>query len=1200
MLKNRLLAMLLCFAMLLSLMPTALAADIPETTEAPELAEEPAPEVSEEPAPEVSEEPAPEVSEEPVPEEPAPEVSEEPAPEEPAPETPEEPAPVEPEEPEEPIETDEGDPDTFEGSIVASGECGDNATWTLDDAGLLTISGTGAIKNYSLSDTRWGGNELAVKQVVIEPGITAIGDCAFKTCKSLTSITIPEGVTRIGEFALYQCHSLTSITIPEGVTSIDYCAFADSNKLISITIPGSVTSIGEQAFDYCTGLTSVALLEGVTSIGKNAFRKCSSLTSVTIPGSVTSIGEKAFYECTSLTSVTIPGSVTSFGDFAFSDCTGLTSVTISEGMTSIGDYAFDNCSSLTSVTIPDSVTSIGTGAFFGCTSLPSITIPDSVTTIGMGAFAGCTSLPSITIPDSVTYLGEQAFASCSSLTSITLPDGMTAIGMGLLAGTGLTSFTIPDSVTSIGDAAFLQCPSLTSITIPDSVTSIGNAAFAGCTSLTSITIPDSVTSIGKQAFAECTSLTTITFRGDAPSIGDAVFENVTATAYYPSGNTSWSEVVTNSYGGNIVWVPVVMPGTPRFTGGNNDVAGITLEWDAASNATGYEVHRYNSSTGTYEYVASVADTTYTDTNVSDGNTYTYKVKTYCIDDADNCVYSPFSNEITAIRLTTTTGLTVVNTASGGLKLTWNAASGATGYDVYRYNESTDSYEYIESVADTTYTDTTATPGTTCYYKVMPFAELPSGDCWYGLLSDSGYTRYLQTPTMVSVINTGSGLKVTWNAVAGASGYDVYRYNSNTGTYMYINSTTSNSYNNMEVTEGENYEYKVKAYYKFSDGACVYSEISSNSAYARYLKTPTMVSATNTGSGLKVTWNAVTGATGYDVYRYNSSTGTYKYIKSTTGTTYTDTGITAGSTYYYKVKAYYKFSAGKYSYSEISPSSIYSRYLETPTMVSATNTGSGLKITWNAVSGATGYDVYRYNSSTGTYKYIKSTTSISYTDTGITAGSTYYYKVKAYYKFSNGKYAYSVISPSSIYSRYLETPTMVSATNTGSGLKVTWNAVSGATGYDVYRYNSSTGTYKYIKSTTSTSYTDTGITAGNTYYYKVKAYYKLSSGKYAYSVISPSSTYSRYLKTPVISSATSTGTGIKTTWGAVAGAGGYDVYRYNSSTGTYQYIKSTTSTYYIDTSVTAGKTYYYKVKAYYKLANGKYAYSVISAGKSGVR
>ena len=340
---------------------------------------------------------------------------------------------------------DNPDPDPTPPSetIVASGTCGDNLTWKLDDEGTLTISGKGAMTEWVNSDSApWKTYSNTINKVVIQPGVTSIGGHAFSKCKNLTSITIPEGVTSIGSDAFSGCSSLTSITIPEGVTSIGEYAFYACENLKSITIPKSVTSIGNYAFGGCSSLTSITIPEGVTSIEGGVFYKCSSLTSITIPESVTSIGWYAFQGCSSLTSITIP-----------------------ESVTSIGWYAFQGCSSLTSITIPEGVTSIGKNEFSGCKNLTSITIPEGVTIIEAEAFRGCSSLTSITIPEGVTNIGENAFRGCSSLTSITIPKGVTSIEWGTFRGcSSLKSITIPERVTSIGEYAFYACDGLIDVT----------------------------------------------------------------------------------------------------------------------------------------------------------------------------------------------------------------------------------------------------------------------------------------------------------------------------------------------------------------------------------------------------------------------------------------------------------------------------------------------------------------------------------------------------------------------------------------------------------------------------------------------------------------------------------------------------------------------------------------------------------------
>ena len=387
-----------------------------------------------------------------------------------------------------------------------SGTCGTNVNWSLDtETGVLDITGTGAMRNYSYSSVPWYSYRSYVKSVNIQNGVTSIGSYAFYNCYRLTTVTIGDSVESIGSYAFSDCDSLTSVTIGDSVTSIGSSAFYDCDSLTSVTIPDSVTSIGSSAFYDCDSLTSVTIGDGVTSIGEGVFSHCYSLTSVTIPDSVTSIGSGAFWYCYSLTSVKVDSnnknySSDSYGVLYNKNKTTLIqypignsrkTFTIPDSVESIGNYAFHNCDSLTSVTIGNGVKSIDYQAFFDCDSLTSVTIPDSVESIGSYAFYSCDSLTSVTIGDSVESIGSWAFEYCDSLTSV----------------------TIPDSVESIGYAAFSYCDSLTSVTIPDSVTSIGSSAFYDCDSLTSVTIGDSVESIGDYAFYNCNSLTDVYYTG---------------------------------------------------------------------------------------------------------------------------------------------------------------------------------------------------------------------------------------------------------------------------------------------------------------------------------------------------------------------------------------------------------------------------------------------------------------------------------------------------------------------------------------------------------------------------------------------------------------------------------------------------------------------------------------------------------------
>ena len=215
----------------------------------------------------------------------------------------------------------------------------EGVTYSLSEDGTtLTISGTGEVTRNDVS-----ANIGSATNVVIEDGLTSIGNNAFRDCSSLESITIPDSVTSIGNYAFYSCKALQSITIPDSVTSIGDCAFESCNSLQSITIPDSVTSIGNYAFYSCEALQSITIPDSVTSIGNYAFYSCGTLQSITIPDSVTSIGEGAFRGCVALQSITIPDSVTSIGEKAFYWCRALQSITFKgTSFPELGSNVFSN------------------------------------------------------------------------------------------------------------------------------------------------------------------------------------------------------------------------------------------------------------------------------------------------------------------------------------------------------------------------------------------------------------------------------------------------------------------------------------------------------------------------------------------------------------------------------------------------------------------------------------------------------------------------------------------------------------------------------------------------------------------------------------------------------------------------------------------------------------------------------------------
>ena len=442
---------------------------------------------------------------------------------------------------------------------AATGRCGDSITWTLDDSGNLTLSGSGEMWNNGYDDSPF--KDYEIRKATVKYGITSIGESAFLGCRGMTELTLPNSVASIGDFAFSDCSGLEKITVESGNScydSRDNCNSiidTETNTLIvgckNSVIPNSVTSIEDGAFRGCSGLTELTLPNSITSIGDFAFSLCSGLTELTLPNSLTEIGKSAFRGCSGLTELILPNSVTSIGNYAFSDCSGLEKITVDRGNKRYDSWG--NCNSIIETgtntlivgcknsVIPNSVTSIGDCAFYGCTGLTKLTLPNSVTSIGDGAFSGCSGLTELTLPNSVTSIGDCAFYGCSGLTELILPNSVRSIGdIAFTYCSGLEKITVEsgnscydsrDNCNSIIDTEFntliVGCKNSV---IPNSVTSIGYYAFYGCSGLTELTLPDSVASIGDGAFICCSDLSKITSLAEIPPVcGSGVFDRVNKT-----------------------------------------------------------------------------------------------------------------------------------------------------------------------------------------------------------------------------------------------------------------------------------------------------------------------------------------------------------------------------------------------------------------------------------------------------------------------------------------------------------------------------------------------------------------------------------------------------------------------------------------------------------------------------------------------
>ena len=301
--------------------------------------------------------------------------------------------------------------------------------------------------------------------------------------------------------------------------------------------------------------------------------------------------------------------------------------------------------------------------------------------------------------------------------------------------------------------------------------------------------------------------------------------------------------------------------------------------------------------------------------------------------------------------------------------------------------------------------------------------------------------------------------------------------------MTIEKHTSHQWINGKVTKAATYTSEgVKTY------TCQYCSVKGTQTLSKLvLNAPSDLSLTTIASSgkPKLSWSKVSGAEKYEVWRKTGSGGSYKLYYTTTGTTMTNKSTTPGTIYYYKVRSIREdgtksaFSAVKYIACDLAK----------PTGVKVTTIASSgkPKVTWEKVSGATKYEVWRKVGSAGTWKKQYTTTATSYTNTTAQAGTVYYYKVKAICGKNSG--GNSAFSASDYVTCDLAKPKItVSGTKKPGKIVVSWSKISGADYYYIYRATSKNGTYKYYDYTKYTTYTNSSVKEGKYYYYKVKAIY----------------------------------------------------------------------------------------------------------------
>lgn len=633
---------------------------------------------------------------------------------------------------------------------------------------------------------------------------------------------------------------------------------------------------------------------------------------------------------------------------------------------------------------------------------------------------------------------------------------------------------------------------------------------------------------------------------------------------------------------------------------------LKIKWSGLDNVDYYEIWRDTKDAYDYEKIDEVSDaTSFIDDTVELGTRYYYLVRPVFNDGTTG----EYSKSISGVALAKT-NFTKVEAKSGKkVALTWEKVSQAEGYLIYRKDSEDGKYNQIGKVTSgktLTYTDTVKSNNKTYTYKIQAY-NTNNGKQGVGAYSSTKSAKTLAKAKITGITSSNEEvLKISWNKVSGAKGYIISRSTKKDSGYSEIDTVSgekTTSYTDDTVKAGKTYYYKVEAY-NVNSGTKGYGGASDAVAGKTAKRTKiTSIVSTNEKT-LTIKWNKITGAYGYRIKRSTDEDGTYKVvktIKSGNTTSYKDTSVKAGKTYYYTVETMVK-TGDNICYSGDS-ASMEGRTAKKAKIKYAVSNGSNqIEVNWGAVSGAYGYRIKRSTSKNGTYKVVatlKGKNNTTYQDKKLKTAKTYYYKIETINKV-NGKKGYSGNS-AAVSAKTLKTTSITAVKATGStSVRLEWKAVDGASGYQIYRSTSKDSGYKkvgQVKSKNTKKYEDKTLEAGKTYYYQVRAY-KSNSAKNGVASFSKAQK-AWTIKQVVFSQITSDSKNQVTLgWKKVSKAQGYDIYRSDESNSGFEKIASISSgstLTYTDKGVKSGNTYYYKIAATYKIKGsaGRGSYSKVT-------
>ena len=785
---------------------------------------------------------------------------------------------------------------------------------------------------------------------------------------------------------------------------------------------------------------------------------------------------------------------------------------------------------------------------------------------GLTAIAG-NSEASLTwgaVPDATRYALYRGTASGGPYSFVAETQGTGYADHGL--GNGSTYYYVVTALNADGQSSYSSqvnvTPNTTVLPAPTGLTTVpGN----GEVSLSWNPVTSAVSYNIYRATARGGPYTLLSPTAPGPSFTDKGLTNSTPYFYVvQTMSTNAGAYSDEVYATPSSLLPVA-PATFTVTPGST---WASLSWSASDGATAYLVYRGTKTGGPYSFAALPNTNTYEDTGLPNGTTYYYVVA--AVNANGRSAFSAEAGVAVSANEKPHAAVLTALSFDKSVWLSWSGSFGAISYTVYRSTTSSGPYTDL-GIKDSIYSDTGLSNGTTYYYVV----DAHNASITVARSNEVAVTPAiaLPAPTNVAVTPGNTQATVTWDPVPGAANYKVFVATSPGGEAISISDFLSGpSYNAAFLTNGQPYYFRVQS----SGGSwSAYSAEVNTTPLGTLPLAPTNLIATPGNTQLSLTWTAVSGATGYKVYRKTEgSAWSSAPIGSPTATLFTDTELTNGMKYYYSIAAVNADGTGAWSYETSgTPTAVA---LPAPTNVAVTPGNTQATVTWDPVPGAANYKVFVATSPGGEAISISDFLSgPSYNAAFLTNGQPYYFRVQ-----SSGISwsAYSTEVNATPLVTLPLAPTNLIATPGNTQLSLTWAAVTGATGYEVYRRTEGNAWLPApIGSPTATLFTDTGLTNETKYYYNVAAVNVNGTG--ARSDETSGTPTAGGTVFPVNIAVTPGNQQATVTWDPVAGATSYTVTVAESPGGTATGSSgNTTGSFFTAIGLNNGQTYYFRVQA----------------------